>query len=129
MSIKEFNCIVEDLLKQTTGLIGTKYLFNFKTLIRLNSVLPIEKFTSTMLPYKHYINTKNSDFFMSQSINGYSYNNISTNDIIDLQKIFLNIDSESKENIWSILQALIVLCEDRLKMKQPVKQPNLMHCM
>ena len=119
-TVKEFNVIVEDLLKQTTQLIGTKYLFNFKTLTRMNATLPIEKFTTTILPYKKYIMTKNSDFFMEKPIDNYGniYNNISTNDIIDLKNIFLNIDSDSKENIWGILQALVILCEDRVNNKQ-----------
>jgi hypothetical protein len=112
--IKQFNSIVEDLLRQTTYLIGSKYLYNFKILIQFNSVLPIDKFTSAMLPYKQHIMKKNTDFFMSKDVE-FSYNNINYSDIIDLKKIFTNIDEESKENIWEILQALILLCEERSK--------------
>ena len=115
--IKQFNCIVEDLLDQTTYLIGSKYLYNFKILIQFNSVLPIDKFTSGMLPYKQYIMNKDEDFFMSSEIEFDGYNNIDYSDIIDLKKIFTNINEESKENIWEILQALIMLCEERSKTK------------
>ena len=114
-TIKQFNSIVEDLLQQTTSLLGTKYLFNFKTLLHFNYFLPIDKFTSTMLPYKHYIMTKNASFFMNKdvSLSEYANININNNDIIDLKKIFMNIDNESKDNIWETLQALIILCEER----------------
>ncbi len=115
--IKQFNNIVEDLLNQTTYLIGSKYLYNFKILIQFNSVLPIDKFTSTMLPYKKYIMNKDEKFFMSSEIEFAGYNNIGYSDIIDLKQIFTNINEESKENIWEILQALIMLCEDRSKYK------------
>ena len=115
--IKQFNNIVEDLLNQTTYLIGSKYLYNFKILIQFNSVFPIDKFTSAMLPYKEYIMNKDEDFFMSSEIEFSGYNNIGYSDIIDLKKIFTNINEESKENIWEILQALIMLCEERSKYK------------
>jgi hypothetical protein len=114
-TIKQFNLIVEDLLTQTTNLLGTKYLSNFKMLIRFNSILPIEKFTEVLYPYKEHIMNKNVDFFVKEPVNldGYSY--INCNDIIDLKKIFLSIDNESKDNIWEILQALVLLCEERYK--------------
>ena len=111
--VKQFNLIVEDLLEQTTSMLGTKYLFNFKTLLHYNYFLPIDKFTNTMLPYKQYIMAKNTSFFMNKDINNFEYSNINNNDIIDLKKIFINIDNESKDNIWESLQALILLCEER----------------
>ena len=111
--VKQFNSIVEDLLRQTTHLIGTKYLFNFKTIIQFNAILPMDKFTINMLPYKSYIMAKNTDFFMNAEVDLSGYNAINYNDIIDLKQIFTNIDEESKENIWEILQALVILCEDR----------------
>lgn len=111
--VKQFNSIVQDLLEQTTSMLGSKYLFNFKTLIHFNSCLPIDKFTNIMLPYKNYIMTKNTCFFMNKDIKSFEYSNINNNDIIDLKKIFLNIDEESKDNIWESLQALILLCEER----------------
>ena len=113
--IKNFNTIVEDLLKQTTCLIGTKYLFNFKKLIQFNSSLPIQQFTKSMIPYKIHIMNRDTDFFINSNIDLNNYNDINYNDIINLKQIFLNIDDESKNNIWDTLQALIILCEDRLQ--------------
>ena len=84
-------------------------------------MLPIDKFTS-MLPYKKYIMNKDEKFFMSSEIEFDGYNNIGYSDIIDLKKIFTNINEESKENIWEILQALIMLCEDRSKYKSTPRQ-------
>ena len=75
--------------------------------------MPIDKFTITMLPYKNYIMTKNTSFFMNKDIKKFEYSNINNDDIIDLKKIFINIDNESKDNIWESLQALILLCEER----------------
>jgi hypothetical protein len=109
--IKQFNSIVEDLLLQTTSLIGAKYLFNFKTIILCNSSMPIDKFTVNVLPYKHHIINRNLNFFINQDIDSYS------NDIIDLKNIFLNISEESRNNIWDILHALIILCSERLAYK------------
>lgn len=122
--IKQFNLIVEDLLKQTTYLIGTKYLYNFKILIQFNSILPIEKFTSTLYPYKERIMNKDIDFFINKDIEFNGYNNINTNDIIDLKNIFINIDEDSKENIWEILQALILLCEERSNTRTTLTKKN-----
>ena len=117
--IKDFNTIVEDLLIQTTYLVGTKYLFNYRMMVRVNLIAPIENFTENMLHYKNQINNKDIDFFINKNIDCSKYNiDINNNDIFDLKKIFLNIDEESKENIWRILQALIILCEDRLKLKK-----------
>lgn len=111
--IKQFNLIVEDLLLQTTTLIGNKYLFNFKTIILYNASMPIDKFIVTILPYKEHIISRNLNFFINQEIDCRNY----TNDIIDLKNIFLNISEESRNNIWDILHALIILCEERLKCK------------
>jgi len=119
--VKQFNSIVEDLLRQTTHLIGTKYLFNFKTIIQFNAILPMEKFTINMLPYKSYIMAKNTDFFMNAEVDLSGYSEINYNDIIDLKQIFTNIDEESKENIWEILQALVILCEERSISKPSIK--------
>jgi len=111
--IKKFNSIVLDLLEQTIDLIGTKFLFNFKLMTKMNAIAPIEKFTTTMLPYKKYINSRDINFFINQSKTFDHYDNINQNDMIDLRNIFLNIDSESQENIWDILDALIILAEER----------------
>ena len=118
--IKQFNNIVADLLEQTTDLIGQKYLFNFTTIIRFNVAYPIDKFIINMLPLKNHIMAKNIDYFMNGNIDSLE-NNISNNDIIDLKQIFKNIDKHSQENIWEILQALIILCEERVANKPTVK--------
>ena len=119
--IKDFNKITLDLLEQTIDLVGTKYLFNFKTIIQFNAIAPIEKFTETMLPHRNEIINRNVDFFINHSKNINGYNNINNNDIIDLGDIFLKIDKSEQENIWDILYALIILCEDRLKSKNSSK--------
>ena len=117
--IQQFNTIVEDLLVQTTNLVGTKYLFNYRMMVRMNVIAPIERFTTSMLYYKDEINNKNINFFINKDIDCSKYNTINNNDIFDLKNIFLNIDKESQENIWQILQALIILSEKRLEMKNP----------
>ena len=115
-TIKKFNSIVKDLLEQTIDLIGTKYLFNFKLMVKMNALAPIEKFTSTMLPFKKQILSRDVMFFLNKK---YELNsNINQNEIIDLQKIFLNIDAESQENIWDTLYVLIILAEERLNSKK-----------
>ena len=109
--VKKFNIIAEDLLRQTAHLIGSTYLTKFKTVILFNSSVPIEKFKLNLLPYKNYIINKDTEFFMNSEINLSETNKKYYNDMIDLKDIFSKIDNESKENIWEILQALIILCE------------------
>ena len=118
--ITQFNLIVEDLLQQTTTMLGFKYLFNFKTIVIFNCGAPIDKFTTIMLPYKEYIMKKNTSFFMNKDIKTPDY----STDIIDLKKIFMTIDDDSKNNIWDSLQALILLCEDRLAINIKNKSVN-----
>jgi len=115
--IKQFNSIVLDLLEQTIDLIGTKFLFNFKLMTKINAIAPIEKFTNTILPYKKQIKSRDLAFFINESENINHYDNINQNDMIDLKNIFLNIDSESQDNIWDTLIALISLAEERIKSK------------
>ena len=105
--IKEFNTIAEDLLRQTTCFLGTTYLSKFKTVIIFNSSVPINKYISGFLPYKTYIMNKDTEFFMNTDVSNNKY----YNDMIDLKGIFSTIDDESKDNIWEILQALLILAE------------------
>ena len=126
--IKKFNSIVLDLLEQTIDMIGTKFLFNFKLMTRINAVAPIEKFTTTMLPYKKQIISRNVEFFINESKNLEHYNNINQNDMIDLKNIFLNIDMESQENIWDILEVLISLAEERYNNNKNNNNNNIFTC-
>ena len=50
---------------------------------------------------------KDTDFFMNTDVSNNKY----YNDMIDLKGIFSTIDDESKDNIWEILQALLILAE------------------
>ena len=108
--IIQFNKIVLDLLQQTTNLIGSKHLFNYKLMVRMNSSLPIDKFINIILPLRAEIINKDIDFLLSKA----KSTNININEIIDLENIFKNIDDNSKENIWQILHALILLAHERV---------------
>lgn len=111
--IKQFNLIVEDLLVQTAPLVGTKYLSQYRTIVRINVSFPIDKFILSILPYKNQIIEKDIDYFINQDLDSYN----EKNEILNLRDIFLKSDDNSKDNIWDILHALIILSEDRLKLK------------
>ncbi len=124
--IKKFNHIIESLLNQVIPLIGTKYLFYFKKIIKINSLMPIQKFNNHVLKYKKKILAKNPNYFLNDEIYKHELDdNIYKDDsdyylyeILHLKKIYISVDDDSKENLWNILHALIILCEDYGKIRK-----------
>jgi len=112
--IINFNKIIENLLEQTQNMTDTSYLFYFKKIIRVNSLKPIQTFYKYAYIHKKYIIEKNPKYFLND-------NNIKKNldnnydeyfiEIIKLKQIYINIDDDSKENLWKILNALVILTD------------------
>jgi len=117
--IKQFNHIIESLLDQVAPLIGTKYANYFRKLVKINALVPIQNFSIYALKHKDQIMEKDPDYFLNEDTYKNTVKEIygeSTDwclhEILYLKTIYVTVDNESKENIWSILQALVILSED-----------------
>jgi hypothetical protein len=115
--IKAFNSIIEDFLKQTTPIVGTTYYFYFTKLIKVNSTLPINYASSHLLKYKDKILSKDISYFsdknnvseeISELESKYNNNDIMF-EILRLKDIYYKLNETSRDNVWDILQALLLL--------------------
>ena len=113
--IKQFNSILESFLLQTSQLYGTTYYTKFKQLIKVNSIMPIQHAGYHMIPLQDKILSKDESYFINENnyiekLNNINLENINALDeILKLKDIYYQLDSDSKENVWSILQALLQL--------------------
>ena len=115
--IKTFNMIIEDFLKQTTPIVGTTYFYYFKKLIKVNATLPINYASSHLLKYKEKILNKDISYFsdknniseeISELESKYNNNDIMF-EILRLKDIYYKLNESSRDNVWDILQALLLL--------------------
>lgn len=117
--IKTFNGIIESFLAQTSEMVGTTYYTYYKSLIKVNSLIAIENSIKFMLPYRDKIFDMDESYFSEEQslidkidetplANTYTNEKI-LSEIFRLKNIYYKLDSESKKNIWSILQALVQL--------------------
>lgn len=139
--IKDFNEILDSLLIQVSSHVGSSYHVQFKQIIKYNSILPIEQFLVFALPRKDKILSRNEEYFTTisnkNSVENFcktvvnnkekiinNNDNIETSkyskaldEIIRLQDIYTKLDNQSKSNIWDILQALLIIGEEYVKIK------------
>ena len=121
--IKKFNDIIASLLDQVSPLIGQKYLGYFKKLIKFNAPLPIKNFGPIALKHKTKIMEKDPEYFLSESVFKSEIDNSCDeenkeyylSEILHLKNIYLTVDDDSKENLWKIVQALVLLYEEYIK--------------
>lgn len=121
--VKNFNNIMGNFLSQVAPLVGSHYHSKFNLIIRVNSLLPIKRFSEYALKHKQKIMEKDPDYFLNEDTYKTDvveyYGDESEkylNDILYLKQVYLNVDDDSKENIWSILQVLIHLTEEYIKL-------------
>ncbi len=118
--IKNFNLILESFLTQTTPIVGTTYCYYFKKLISVNAPLPIKYACEHMLIFEKQIMSKDEAYFhndhynLTDKLNQVTeLSNLPTDQILSeimrLKDIYYKLDSDSKENVWQILQALLQL--------------------
>jgi hypothetical protein len=105
--IKNFNEISIDFLTQTSHLVGTSHLYKFKLVSKLNSTFAIDLFIDRVVPFKYQIIERDELFFLNKHLD----------DIIGINQIFHTLDENSKDNIWGIILALVVLAEERYNKK------------
>ena len=120
--IKSFNMILESFLLQTTPLVGTSYHHYFQKLIKVNSLVPIQHAIEHMVPFKNQILSKDERYFTNEDnymdkINETKESSKVLNEIMRLKDIYYKLEEESRENVWSILQALLQLTIEYCEIK------------
>lgn len=118
--IKQFNDIIGSFLSQLSDTIGTTYYMYFENIIKYNSFMPMEQFLINILPIRDKIINRDEEFFSdkNKSEKKFSHDTEKMNAIFKLQDIYKTLDKESKENIWDIFQALLILGEEYIKLNQ-----------
>ena len=109
--VKEFNKISIDFLEQTSQLAGKKYLSKFKFITGVNNMYAIDRFIKNVLPYKEYISAKDEEFFVNKNVDSEF-----AEDIIWIKEAYFKLDDISKDNVWNIVTALVLLAEERQKL-------------
>jgi len=126
--IKDFNSILDSFLLQVSPLIGTTYHSFFKTLCKANCVVPITSSITILLPHKTQIMNKDERYFYDGSNYIDSIKSADTekktddmsilSEIMRMTSIYDQLDQDSKENVWNILQALIQLTIEYCEIKK-----------
>ena len=117
--IKTFNSILEDLLKQLEPKIGSTYHTYFVKYIKYNYVYPIQQFLFYALPMKEKILNKDETYFTNTNnhtdhFKGYDEG---LDEILRLKGIWEDLDEQSKESLWDITQALLVIALEYAELK------------
>lgn len=117
--IKTFNSIIESFLAQTSEIVGTSYYTYYKRVIKINSLIAIENAIRFMIPHRDKIFAMDESYFseeqsLIEKIDETPLASSFTNDrilseIFRLKNIYYKLDLDSKQNVWSILQALLQL--------------------
>lgn len=115
--IKKFNNVLKSLLLQLSSIIGKKHYNNFCKIIKYNSIMPINYWSDNCLEFKDKIMKKDEGYFIQIDIKKEKFKKNDINEILKLKNIYNNVDEESKNNIWSYLQVLMVITEEYNKLK------------
>ena len=117
--ISQFNEILNSFLIQIVPVVGSTYYNNIQTIIKFNSALPIENFLYYAIECREKIMNRDESYFIDKEV---AISNVTTrvdklDEIFKLQNIYSQLDKTSKDNVWDILQALLILGEDYIKIK------------
>jgi hypothetical protein len=115
--VKEFNKVFKSFLKQIIPTIGKMYYYKFKLIIKCNSMMPIEQFIINVVPLREKILNRDESYFINTDNHKEHINDDQEilSEVLRLQDIYFKLDDVSKENIWNILQALLILSEEHLQ--------------
>jgi hypothetical protein len=120
--IKQFNEIMGSFLSQISPMTGTNYHYKFTLAIRFNSAVVLESFLVYALPFRDKILKRDESYFISNDLSEVVGNNSDAiNEVFKAKTIYEKIDDTSRKNMWDILQALLILGEDYIKVKQGAK--------
>jgi hypothetical protein len=119
--ISQFNEILSSFLVQIIPIVGSTYYNTIQTIIRCNSSLPIDNFLVYAIECREKIMNRDESYFCDKSVVttvvGEDVKKDQLDEIFRLQNIYGVLDKESKDNVWDILQALLILGEDYIKIK------------
>ena len=110
---EQFNNIVLSLISQISKYTNKSYESQFNMLIKINKVIPIERFSSDVTDYRTKIMERDEKFFYEHTYNEVEDNDGSIMDeIIHLKEIYEKLNQESISNIWDYLHAMIYLGDE-----------------
>ena len=116
--VKQFNEILSSFLLQITPYVGGKYHKRYNILIRLNSTSGIEKFLVRVLPVRDKIINRDESYFTKKAkAEDFDNDMEQIDEIVGLQGVYHTFDEKSKKNVWDIFQALLILGEDYIRVR------------
>jgi len=122
--IKTFNDLVESFLKQVSPIIGTSYHHYFTKLIKFNAVMPIQNFIYYAIPLQDKIMSRDESYFTNVDNHTEEAKKVTNatsdplDEIIRLKGIFEKLSEESKDNVWDMTQAMLILATEYLELKK-----------
>jgi len=122
--IRIFNDLVESFLKQVSPIIGTSYHHYFTKLIKFNAVMPIQNFIYYAIPLQQKILDRDESYFTNVNNHVEEANKVKDivadplDEIIRLKGIFEKLSNESKENVWDMTQAMLIISIEYLELKK-----------
>jgi len=112
--IKQFNDVLESFIVQITPIVGSSVKTKFDLLVQMNSVLPIEKYLLYALPMRDKIMKRDESYF----INNENHKDDEVLDlIITVKNVYHQMGKASRDSIWDIFQAMLILGEEYLRIK------------
>ena len=121
--IKSFNDILSDFLNQIGPLIGNTYYTKYTMLIKVNATYPIKRFSEYAIEHEKQIMDRNPDYFMNENVykdeieKNYGDDSEKYMDkILKFKEIYIKVDKESQENVWDIIQALLLLSKKYIEL-------------
>jgi len=115
--IKDFNTLFCSVLQQMAPMIGNKYYLLYSNLIKFNATIGVENFYYYSKPHGEQILNKNEHFFLDEEnlsdlTQGEHHNNSDLMTIIgELKSVWSKLDTNSKENLWALIQGLYTLAQ------------------
>lgn len=115
--IKDFNTMLECLIQQIAPFTKNSYHILFKNLVRANATIPIKTFNEYAIPLKNKIKQHDESFFINEDFSSQvSTQDIMNNDdviqeIFNLRNVWAQLDEDSKENLWQMVEGLLQLGE------------------
>jgi hypothetical protein len=120
--IRTFNDLVESFLKQVSPIIGTSYHHYFTKLIKFNAVMPIQNFIYYAIPMKDKILNRDETYFTNPDNHvdkvKESKQDNALDEIIRLKGIWEKLSNESKDNVWDMTQAMLIIAMEYLELKK-----------
>ena len=127
-TIKKFNSLMNNFLKQISPLIGKSMQIYFNTAVKFNAMKGIESFFQYVAPFREQVLKEDEKYFYdvenySKNINNVEKNHSTNsgsylNEILKFKQIYEKIkdNEKNKKNLWKYLKALLILSENYAKM-------------